>query len=368
MGATKPTIIVTGISSSLGKRLTAFLTDYEVIGVDLKPPDVDMSLQFVSMDLAKEESCLELTSLIQASKAIGVVHLAFLAAQTGPDISDADRLWHNNVAGTARVMEAITEANRELHIVEKFIYPSSGLVYGTALSAAATEDSAFSDQISSEQIPLYVQQLVEADNVVKERAPALRGCSIFMLRPQALVGADFQNYIVDAFRGTVQGTNRHAVRLRSKGKKLSYVLPFGDDYLQNRMQFVHVDDLMRLISYILARTEPESQRLTVLNIAGRGDALTLQQCVAVSKAELRRVPGKWVAQHMLERRWKAGISSVPPELLPYLIEQSLLDTDRLRKFLGPDYESVIHFTNADAFSDSFKPGTIRTSQPSAVGS
>jgi nucleoside-diphosphate-sugar epimerase len=368
MGAAKPTIIVTGISSSLGKRLSAFLSDYEVIGVDLKPPDAHTSFQFVAMDLSKEESCLELTSLIQSSKAIGVVHLAFLAAHASPDLSDSDRLWHNNVAGTARVMEAITEANRDLHIVEKFIYPSSGLVYGTELSKAAAEDAALSDQTSSEQIPPYVQQLVEADNVVKERAPGLRGCSIFMLRPQALVGAGFQNYAIDAFRGTVQGTSRHAVRLRSKNKKLSYVLPFGDDYLQNRMQFVHVDDLMRLISYILARTEPEAQRLTVLNVAGRSDALTLEQCLAVSKAEIRRVPGKWVAQHMLERRWKAGISTVPPELLPYLIEQNLLDTDKLRKFLGPDYESVIHFTNADAFSDSFRFEAIRSAQPSIVGS
>jgi hypothetical protein len=31
-----------------------------------------------------------------------------------------------------------------------------------------------------------------------------------------------------------------------------------------------------------------------------------------------------------------------------------MDTGRLRRFLGPEYEHVIHYTIADAFADSFK--------------
>src|SRR6266568_5236231 len=48
-------------------------------------------------------------------------------------------------------------------------------------------------------------------------------------------------------------------------------------YLENRIQFVHVDDMARLIAFILRKTEPEAQRLTILNVAGRGEPLTFEQ-------------------------------------------------------------------------------------------
>jgi hypothetical protein len=44
----------------------------------------------------------------------------------------------------------------------------------------------------------------------------------------------------------------------------------------------------------------------------------------------------------------------------------LMKTDRLRKFLGEDYENVIRYTIADAFADSFIAGTPTSTQPSAA--
>ena len=44
----------------------------------------------------------------------------------------------------------------------------------------------------------------------------------------------------------------------------------------------------------------------------------------------------------------------------------ILNTDRLRKFLGENYEDVIRYTIADAFADCFKSETgWRWSSPSA---
>jgi hypothetical protein len=34
--------------------------------------------------------------------------------------------------------------------------------------------------------------------------------------------------------------------------------------------------------------------------------------------------------------------------------QYIMNTDRLKKFLGADYEQVIRYTIADAFADSFR--------------
>jgi hypothetical protein len=67
-----------------------------------------------------------------------------------------------------------------------------------------------------------------------------------------------------------------------------------------------------------------------------------------------RVPGKWAMELGLQFLWKRQISAIPPEALPYMTSEYTMNTDRLRKFLGPAYEEVIRYTIADAFADSFK--------------
>jgi nucleoside-diphosphate-sugar epimerase len=350
MADPRPALIITGVASDLATHVLPFLAEYEVIGLDLEPPAVNSLQQFVAFDLSKEESCGELTTLIHEVKPVGIVHLSFAKDISESKNYDVDRMWHINVAGTARVMEAITEANRDVHIVEKFIYVSDALVYGPELHVPASEDS----KLNAGDFPFAVQQM-EADQVVQQRAPSLRGCSVFMLRPQVLAGRGLHNYLIDTLRGNPEGTGKRAERLRQKGERLTYALPFGSDYLQVKKQFLHADDFARVIAYILARTEPESQRLTLMNVAGRGEALTMEQCVALAKATLKRVPGKLGMEKLLEYRWNAGISNVRPEFCPYILGENVVATDRLKKFLGPDYESTIHYTNADAFADSFSP-------------
>jgi hypothetical protein len=56
---------------------------------------------------------------------------------------------------------------------------------------------------------------------------------------------------------------------------------------------------------------------------------------------------------ILQSLWKLGISAIPPEAMPYMTGEYIMNTDRLRKFLGEDYENVIRYTVADAFADSF---------------
>ena len=44
--------------------------------------------------------------------------------------------------------------------------------------------------------------------------------------------------------------------------------------------------MARLITRILEKTEPEAQRLTVLNVAGRGEPLTFERCIEIAQAKL----------------------------------------------------------------------------------
>ncbi len=128
----------------------------------------------------------------------------------------------------------------------------------------------------------YAIHKKQSDEVVQQRAPALRGCSVYILRPHIFVGASVENYLLGAFRGTPNGKSARAEKMRSEGKRLPCMMPRGRQYLDNKIQFVHVDDMARLIAHILHR-DPEAQRLTILNVAGRGEPLTFGRCIEMAQ-------------------------------------------------------------------------------------
>ncbi|PYV97498.1 MAG: hypothetical protein DMG89_14220 [Acidobacteria bacterium] len=345
----KPTVLITGVSGNLGLRLLPQLTEFNVIGVDLKPPESNLPLRFERMDVGQEESCRELYLLCRQTSPSAVVHLAFVIDPVRNGILDVQRMWQINVAGTARVMEALSELNRDVNVVEKFVFPSSVSVYGCDLRGPVPEEH----PLGAHTLPYAIHKM-EADRVVQQRAPALRGCSVYTLRPHIFAGASMENYLIGAFRGTPSGASGRAVKMRAQGKRLACMLPHGRRYLENRIQFVHVDDMGRLIKHILCKTEPESQRLTIFNVAGRGEPLTFEQCIAIAKATLRRVPGQAAFRLVLRVLWELGISAIPPEAAPYMTGEYIMSTERLRRFLGDHYEDVIRYTISDAFADCFK--------------
>jgi nucleoside-diphosphate-sugar epimerase len=360
MSNSKPAILVTGVSGNLGLRLLPELADYDVIGVDLHPPRTDTPLRFIAMDLGEEESCRELTALLRDSQVTAAVHLAFIQDQVHSGIMDVDRMWRINVAGTARLLEAIGETNRHETIVRKVVLPSSATVYGPDLPETATEDA----PLGAHTLPYAIHKM-EVEKVLRQRAPSLRGCSVYSLRSHIFAGSAVDTYVMNAFRGTANGASKRAAEMRRKGNKMPCLLPAGHRYLENRTQFVHVDDVARLISYILHRTEPETQRLTVLNVAGRGDPLSLGRCFEIARARVWRAPGMGAFEFGLRTAWKMGISSVPPEAAPYIAGEYLLNTQKLREFLGADYEKVMRYTVEEAFDEAFiDPAGVHASENS----
>lgn len=346
----KPVVVVTGVSGNLGSRLLPLLGSFSVIGVDVSPPRTNAELQFESIDLGQESSTRTLFELLRDTRPFAVVHLAFVIDPVRTGVLDVDRMWQINVAGTARVMEAVTEVNRSSDDgVKQFIFPSSVSAYGPDLPAPATEDSA----LEAHTLP-YAVHKKESDEVVQQRCTALRGCSVYILRPHIFAGASVENYLMGAFRGTPNGKSERAKKMREQGTRLPCMLPRGQQYLDNKIQFIHVDDMARLLRHILQR-EPEAQRLTVLNVAGRGEPLTFARCIEMAHAKLLRVPGKWMMRQILSFLWKRQISAIPPQAVPYMTGEYIMNTERLRRFLGPEYEHVIRYTITDAFADSFQP-------------
>lgn len=344
-----PSVLVTGISGNLGRRLLPMLSGFRVVGVDFRPPETDYPMQFVQMDFGLESSCLEMIRLLRQVRPVAVVHLAFVMDAVRTGILDRDRMWQINVAGTARVLEAVTEANREWPMVEKFIFMSSVSAYGPRLSTPVTEEARLAAHTYA-----YGIHKMEADHVVQQRAPALRGCSVYILRPHIFAGVNIENYFMEAFRGIPGGSSKRAARMRRLEQRLPCMLPSGDKYLRNRIQFVHIDDVARLVTFILNKNEPEGRRLTILNVAGRGGPLTYEQCVRLADAKLVRVPTERLFALVLRILWNIRLSTIPPDVAPYMTSDTVMDTSRLTEFLGSEYGTVVRHSIADAFAECFR--------------
>jgi nucleoside-diphosphate-sugar epimerase len=292
-----------------------------------------------------------------------IVHLAFVIDPLRTGVLDKNRMWQINVAGTARVMEAIAEANRNGARVDKFIFPSSVSAYGPETPEFVNEDHA----LSAHTLP-YAIHKQESDEVVQFRAEKIGSCATFILRPHIFVGSSMRNYLVGALRGTPTGKGALAEWARTKGKRLPMLIPAGQSYLEKKFQFVHVDDMARLIAFILDKqVEPGLQ---ILNVAGRGDALTMARCAEIANAKIIRLPGRFVCRLALKLFWDIGLSGVPPEALPYIVGSYTMDTTRLRFLLGNSYKQVMRYSIEDALADSFSPTPLDadTLEPTLTGS
>ena len=323
------------------------LAQFRVVGVDLRPPQSSSPLHFQEMDLGREASCRQLIELLRATGADSVVHLAFVLDPQRTGILDVERMWQINVAGTARVMEAISVVNRTGGDIRRFIFPSSVSAYGPETQGAVREDAPLRAHTLT-----YAIHKRECDEVVRYRAESLGDCRCYVLRPHIFTGASMQNYMVGVLRGTPLGTSKRAARMRAEGRRLPLMLPHGANYLEKRVQFVHVDDVARLLLVLLDRpaTDPP---LSIMNVAGRGEALTLQRCAEIAHATIKRVPSRAIIRAVLRLLWALRISAIPPDALPYLIGSYTMDTTRLQQFLGADYSRVIQYTVEDALRDSF---------------
>ena len=341
------TVLVTGIAGNLGTRLLPMLSEFRVVGVDLRAPESPAPYEFHAMNLGQEASCRDLTQLLRQTGARSVVHLAFVVDPQTTGIFDLNRMWQVNVAGTARVMEAVSVVNRTGGHVQQFIFPSSVSAYGPETPGPVKEDF----PLLAHTLPYAIHKR-ESDEVVRYRAESLGDCCTYILRPHIFTGSSMQNYMVGALRGMPLGRSSRAASMRASNKRLPMLLPTGQKYLEKQFQFVHVDDMARMLIYLLHRPTVDP-RVTVLNVAAHGEPLTIQECANIAHADIRRVPGRAVCRLILNTLWKRGISSIPPEALPYLIGSYTMDTARLREFLGPDYSQVIRYSIEEALRDCF---------------
>ena len=347
MASTKPSLLVTGISGSLGTSLLPLLEGFDVIGLDTSPPTgTSTPIQFEHADLGQESSCARMAEILRETRAVGVVHLAFILDPLRTGVLDPDRMWRINVAGTARVVEAIAEVNRTGGHIAKFIHLSSVSVYGPNLKRPAREN----DPLNAHTLTYAVHKR-EADLAVQARARDLGACDVYILRPHIFAGASVQNYMIDCVRGTAYGRGRMAKMLQRRGRRLPMLLPSGQAYLKHELQFVHVEDVARVIAWVLARPKSRDP-LTILNVAGCGDPVTVEQCSKLAGTGLKRLPTQSLCRAVVNLMWRWGITSIPPDSFPYLIGSYTMDTSKLRSLTNSEYERIVRYSTEAALTDS----------------
>ncbi len=50
-----------------------------------------------------------------------------------------------------------------------------------------------------------------------------------------------------------------------------------------------------------------------------------------------------------------GLSGIPPQALPYLLGSYTMDTARLQRELGPDFEEIVKYSSREALRDALRP-------------
>jgi nucleoside-diphosphate-sugar epimerase len=141
--------------------------------------------------------------------------------------------------------------------------------------------------------------------------------------------------------------------MRRKQKRLPLLLPYGDGSAEKLLQFVHVDDMTRLMVWLLRRAPAEANEIQILNVAGSGTPISVAQCAEIARARIVRLPSSWLCEKVMELLWRWKVSKVPPDALPYISGSCTLCTRRLRELLGSDFGDVIRYSTEAALRESF---------------
>ncbi|HEX7096963.1 MAG TPA: NAD-dependent epimerase/dehydratase family protein [Acidimicrobiales bacterium] len=289
--------VVTGASGAVGRRVCARLDEQGVTVVGIERPD----------------ERLDLADLCRGADVI--IHLS----QTFPP--DATSLE----AGTAdldlaqRVFDAATEAG-----VRHLVIVSSAMVYGAWETNVVplTEDA----PVRPNPEFAYAVHLAELERRALDWRAEHATTTLTILRPTVVV-ADEQ-------------PSKVAQLLRSVGA-------IRTDEGDPPAQFVHADDLASAI-VVAAQAQVDG----VLNVAPDGWIPPETFNALVSNAPRLRVP-TWLATALASARWRLGLASAPPGLVPYTVYPWVVANDRLRS-LGWRAEN----TNEEAFVAGHEPGPL----------
>lgn len=225
-------IFITGVSGYIGMKIANALADNPrvetIVGIDINAPrDVPDKLTFVRRDVREP-----VRDLLTAHDIDTVIHAAYVL----PPLHDKSLMEDINMNGTRNILNASADAS-----IEQLLYTSSTTAYGFHPDnpVPLTED----DPLRGNADFTYSKNKREIEGLMQEFIQDHPDMVVTILRPCFVVGPGFNNPLA-----------RHL-------QKPIVLLPVRTA----PFQFVHEDDLMRVIELCL-----DKKIGGVFNVAGEG--------------------------------------------------------------------------------------------------
>ncbi len=309
-------VLVTGVSGYIGGRLLAALAEQDwverVVGVDVNlPPDVLPKLKFY------RHSVLEpLDDIFLENQVDSAVHLAFVVKPT----HKRNLARRVDLGGTASFLLGCEKSG-----VKHIICLSSHTVYG----AWPEYTSKLSEEAFPRPLPgfQYSWDKAEVERMFQDFARTHPEVKVSILRSCPVLGPNAQGSVATPM-------------FRSPMIKVSRFDPF--------LQFVHEDDLARLIVQLLL--QPVAG---VFNVAGEGE-LKYSEVASLLGAKSLSLPG-WLLSGLMKFSWGLHLQEQsPPEGLKFIKYPPLVSTEKLKRETGFQF----HYSSREALLSFLQPTSV----------
>ncbi len=311
-------VVLTGSAGALGRR---------VLGLLAAHPDVE---RLVALDLVDHRGPVPAGASVRRADLAhddlsgdleGCDTLVHLASVFAPErVDDAASI---DVDLTRRVLDAARAAG-----VRAVVLISSATVYGAWPDnpVPLTEDA----PLRPNEGFTFAADKVEIEALAVQLRSAAPGTTVAVLRPTVALAEDARSW-VSAALASAAGVQA------------------GD--IDPPLQFLHFDDLARAV--VLAA---ERGLDGAYNVAPDG-WIPPDQMREFAALPRPRVP-VWVADQMARWRWRLGLSTTPPEILPWTIHPWVVANDKLRA-----EGWVPEHTNEEAYVLGTAPSPLETLSP-----
>ena len=290
--------VITGGSGYIGSRLVDLLSRREdteqIVICDLAPPrDYKPKTQFERVDVRDRDG---VHAVLRRARADALVHLAFILNP----VHDEHLMYDVDVNGTHNVLEAAGEAG-----TEQVLVTSSAVAYGAFPDnpVPITED----DPVRGVSSFSYARDKTESDRICQLWAAKYPERLMTIARPCIVFGPNVDNYLV---------------RLWTKQ-------PLAVDVagsLDNRIQFLHEDDVVEAIAGLLV-----GRHAGAFNLAPDG-VMTMRECAELIGTPVRRLPLA-IYRGLARVMWNARASEAPPGQIDFALYPWIVANDKVKRTL-----------------------------------
>lgn len=303
--------LITGVSGYFGSQLVQQLEKdnniQQITGIDIVEPKFSsQKLKFFKCDI--NDSWLR--DIVHEEGVDSVFHFSFILNP----IHDSNKMFRTNVNGTRHILDICHRLR-----IKKILVTSSASAYGA--HPDNPELLKESDPLRGNDDFQYARDKKIIDEMCQDYIK-MHGDTIFILvRPCIVLGAHVNNYISESISRhlifTVRGYN-----------------PF--------MQFVHEDDLSRILYFLMKNSIGG-----IFNIAGDGQIRLSEVIERAGLFEIKLPFG--LARVLASIFWALHIENLPPSLLPFIMYPWLVDNSHLKSKINAEILKYDTISTLDDF-------------------